>query len=521
MARLFSSKQIYFTSAIAGPLPASYLLAKNLLQHNKKTASRSVNFLGYFFALSMYIGFIFLDNRIITRFNHLQVNIWLGIGGAFLIVVALQSIVTLLFSFKIKQINKNLIDDSSFHPKNTYSNSSVLPYFLMGLIITAYFMFSGTFHFMIFVIYALPNIYLYHRLKHVFVKKRSGVLFKNIFIAWVALYPLANMLQRYFNGSFFNYFVLITDYYLPVMLYFFLFYLCIDFILLLTRKIKFISDSIVKHEKFRVILFGVISLAVIVIMIRGLYNFNNTTINEYFIEVEKKDSKIENLKIAMAADFHLSEITNPYFMDQFIENINALQPDIVLFVGDIVESEHSNPKMKFFEKQLQKIESTYGVFAVEGNHDLYRRNNSFNFIKNANIQILRDTIITIDNSFQIIGRRDRHYKNRESVTELLKSVSDSLPVILLDHQPYYLENAYKNGIDIQFSGHTHHGQLFPINYITEMIYELSWGYQKIKNTHFFVTCGAQGWGPQVKTASQSEIMLVNVNFNDDTQIKRR
>lgn len=511
--QIFSTRQITLTSCIAGPMPASYLLAKNFLQQNKQTAARFVIFLGYFLALVIYIGFIFLDNKIIARYSHLQVNIWLGVGGAFLIIVAVQSVVTLLFSFKIKQINKHLIDDSSFHPKNIYSFSSLLPFLLLGLMITAYFMFSGTFRFMIFFIYALPNIYLYHRLKHIFVKKRKSMLFKSIFISLVALYPLANMLQRYFDGSFFDYLVLVSEYYLPVMLYFFLFYLFIDFIFLLTRKIKFISDGIVKNKKFRLILFGVISLVVIVIIIRGVYNFNNTTINEYFIEVEKKDIKINNLKIAMAADFHLSEITNPYFMDQFIENMNAIEPDIVLFVGDIVESEHSSPKMKLFEKQFRKIESKCGVFAVEGNHDLYRRNNSFNFIKNANIQILRDSVITIDNSIQIIGRRDKHNQNRKSISELLESTLDSLPVILLDHQPYHLENAYNQRIDVQFSGHTHHGQLFPINYITEMIYELSWGYQKIKNTHFFVTCGAQGWGPQVKTASQSEIMLVNIRFN--------
>lgn len=275
---------------------------------------------------------------------------------------------------------------------------------------------------------------------------------------------------------------------------------------------KFISDRILKSQKFRIIVFGVTSIFVAVIIIRGIYNFNNTIINEYFIEVEKKDSKISHLKIAMAADFHLSEITNQYFMNQFIEKINATQPDIVLFLGDIVESDKPGVKLKYFEKQMQQINSKYGVYAVEGNHDIYRRSHSYDFIQNAQIKLLRDTVITIDSSFQLIGRKDRHHRDRMSVSELLEGVSDSLPVFLLDHQPYHLENAYNNGIDIQFSGHTHNGQLFPINYITEMIYELSWGYQKIRSTHFFVTCGAQGWGPQVKTASQSEIMLVNIRF---------
>ncbi|MFP4024972.1 MAG: metallophosphoesterase [Thiohalospira sp.] len=510
--QIFSTRQIILTSCIAGPMPASYLLAKNLLQQNKKAAARFVNFLGYFFALLLYIGFIFLDNKFIARYSHLQVNIWLGVGGAFFTIVVLQSLVTLLFSFKIKQINKNLIKDSSFHPVNIYSFSLVLPFLLLGLIITAYFMFSGTFHFMIFVIYALPNIYLYHRLKHVFVQKRNSILFKSIFIAIVALYPLANMLHRYVDSSFFKYLVTFSEYYLPVMLYLFLFYLLIDAGLFILKKFKIISLKLLASYKLRMIVFGVIMVLVTIILIKGIYNFNNSIIRSYNIEIDKKSSNLNQLKIAMAADFHLSDVTHKYFMHQFIEKINSIQPDIVLFIGDIVESDRPSSKMQYFEKQMQKIDSKYGVYAVEGNHDIYRRNHSYDFIQNAQIKLLRDTVITIDSSFQLVGRKDKHHRHRNSVKELMLFTNDTLPHFLLDHQPYHLENAYENNIDIQFSGHTHHGQLFPLNYITEMIYELSWGYKKIDDTHFFVTCGAQGWGPQVKTGSRSEIMEININF---------
>lgn len=510
--RIFSTQQILIISSLAGPLPASYLLAKNLLQQDKQTAARLVKFLGYFLALLIYIGFIFLDNKFIARYSHLQVNIWLGIVGAFFIIVAIQSVVTLLFSLKIKQINQNLTEDSSFHPKNIYSFSSVLPYLLLGLMITAYFMFSGTFRFMIFVIYALPNIYLYHRLKQVFVSEKNLLFFRIFFISWVALYPLANMLQRYFDGAFFNFLVFVIEYYLPVMLYLFLFYLLIDFGLFILKKLKIISQKLLATQKFKMVVFGAIMSVVAVIMIKGIYNFNNTVIRSYNIEVDKKSTKLNQLKIAMAADFHLSDVSQKYFMHQFIEKINSIQPDIVLFIGDIVESDQPSATMEYFEKQMRKINSNYGVYAVEGNHDIYRRNHSYDFILNAQIKLLRDTVITIDSSFQLVGRKDRHYRNRKSVKELMEFTNDILPQFLLDHQPYHLENAYENDIDIQFSGHTHHGQLFPLNYITEMIYELSWGYKKIDNTHYFVTCGAQGWGPQVKTGSRSEIMEITINF---------
>jgi len=511
--QIFSTSQIIFTSSIAGPMPASYLLAKNLFKHNKNRAARLTIFLGYVLGFFIYMGSIFLESKFIALHNFLQANRWLGIGGAFLLIVALQSVVTLLFSFKIKQINKNLQKDTSLQPKNSYSFSAVLPFFLLGLIITTYLMFSGTFRFMVFVVYVLPNIYLYHRLKQVFVKKRSSVLFKSIFIAWVALYPLANILHRYVDSSLVKYLVMVSEYYLPIMLYLFLFYLLFDLGLFILKKLKILSQKLLETQKFKMVLFALILLVIAVIMVKGIYNFNHTDIRQYTIEAEKKSSHISQLKIAMAADFHLSDVTHKYFMHQFMENINAMEPDIVFLVGDIVETDQSSAKMKYFEKQIRKIDAKYGVYAVEGNHDIYRGNHSFDFIQNAHIKLLQDTVITIDNSFQVIGRRDRHHRDRKTVVELLKNTTDTLPVFLLDHQPYQLENAHQHGIDVQFSGHTHHGQLFPLNYITEMIYELSWGYKKINNTHFFVTCGAQGWGPQVKTGSQSEIMEIIVNFN--------
>lgn len=493
-------------------MPASYLMAKNLFKQNKNIAARVSIFLGYVLGLLIYMGSIFMESKFIALHNLLQANRWLGIGGAFLLIVALQSVVTLLFSFKIKQINKNLLEDTSLQPENSYSFSAVLPFFFLGLMITAYFLFSGTFLFLVFVIYALPNIYLYHRLKQVFVTKRSSVLFKIIFIASVALYPLVNILHQYVDGSFFNYLVMVSEYYLPVMLYLFLFYLLMDLGLFILKKLKIISLKLLQTHKFKLILFGAIMLLVTIIMFKGIYNFNNTAVRQYTIDVDKKGSNLNQLKIAMAADFHLSDVTHKSFMHQFIDKINVLEPDIVFLVGDIVESGQSSAKMRYFERQIRNINAKYGVYAVEGNHDIYRSNYSYDFIQNAHINLLQDTVITIDNSFQVIGRRDRHHKYRKTVVELLKNATDTLPVFLLDHQPYHLENAHQQGIDIQFSGHTHHGQLFPLNYITEMIYELSRGYKKINNTHFFVTCGAQGWGPQVKTGSQSEIMEVIVNL---------
>jgi predicted MPP superfamily phosphohydrolase len=84
--------------------------------------------------------------------------------------------------------------------------------------------------------------------------------------------------------------------------------------------------------------------------------------------------------------------------------------------------------------------------------------------------------------------------------------------IMLDHRPADFGNASSANVDVQVSGHTHNGQLFPLNYITSNMYDLSWGHKKINNTHFFVTSGLQSWGPAVKTAGTSEIMVIDIDF---------
>ncbi|HET7152240.1 MAG TPA: metallophosphoesterase, partial [Candidatus Kapabacteria bacterium] len=103
-------------------------------------------------------------------------------------------------------------------------------------------------------------------------------------------------------------------------------------------------------------------------------------------------------------------------------------------------------------------------------------------------------------------------KQRKPLEELMRSVDKQRPVILMDHQPFRLEEAVQNGVDLQLSGHTHHGQLWPFNFITKRMYEVSWGYKKKENTHFYVSCGAGTWGPPIRTGNTPEIMHIRLSF---------
>ena len=164
---------------------------------------------------------------------------------------------------------------------------------------------------------------------------------------------------------------------------------------------------------------------------------------------------------------------------------------------------------------LRKINSRLGVFAVTGNHEYIGGvEEACRYLGDHGITMLRDESVMIDDRVYIVGREDRSIGSgrRKSLDDLLLRVDKSFPVILMDHQPFRLEEAENAGVDLQLSGHTHHGQLWPFNFITKKVYELSWGYKKKGNTHVYVSCGVGTWGPPVRTGNRPEIINMKLRF---------
>jgi predicted MPP superfamily phosphohydrolase len=250
----------------------------------------------------------------------------------------------------------------------------------------------------------------------------------------------------------------------------------------------------------------------------GYYANNNPFVSKYAITVPKKSSELTNLKVVCVSDIHLKNTTSNNFIKKLSEEIIKLQPDILVIPGDVIESSSkiSSVKQELFQSCFNRINPKYGIFLSLGNHDEIE---NAEFYKEINMTLLKDSLIEVANKFQVLGLKYRGNHEIRPIDSLLENSLD-LPVILLDHAPYCLEKAIENKIDIQFSGHTHNGQIFPFNYISSAIFELDWGYKKIDDTHIFVTCGVQdGLLPlrqnasiPIRTGSYSEIIEVNVNF---------
>ncbi|MBN1940173.1 MAG: metallophosphoesterase [Candidatus Aminicenantes bacterium] len=303
---------------------------------------------------------------------------------------------------------------------------------------------------------------------------------------------------------------------LPFLLYLIMALLAADILFGLARLAGLLKKETVKRPGYRRMRLALALLIPSAVIAFGAWNFNRMTVREYTVEVPRKSSKAEEMRIVFASDFHLQARTSNRVMEKFADKVNALEADLVLIGGDIVEGGNTPDKQLAHEAaQFRRIKSNYGLFGVLGNHDSFGGDRA-SFFEKAGIRMLRDEYIRIDAAVYLAGRLDgrsrRGGPERKSIDELLAPVPEDLPIILIDHRPTDLENLARSRVDLQISGHTHNAQIFPLNFFARKEYELAWGWKKKGNAHLVVSSGIQGWGPPVRTAGASEIVLVRVIF---------
>lgn len=368
------------------------------------------------------------------------------------------------------------------------------------------------FHTIFTLAYILPNIYVFLRIGQLFISKKDRLIYALVYLLLALAYPVNNTFIESDTELKYNLVTLIARYILPFYLYLFLLLVLFEIFLLVNRFAKMVAGEKLKSRQFRVSALSVLVIVPMLVVGGGIINFNTIRLSEYHIAVPKKSAKIDHLKIVFASDFHLKERTDIRFVERFAAKVAALQPDLMIFGGDIVEGDRDDGKISQFEDIFRKIPSKYGVYAVLGNHEYYAGQDKGNFFDKSGMKMLCDSMVVIDHSFNLLGRLDSHFTGRKKIGELMKVANDSLPVILIDHRPTELLEVSKTTVDVQISGHTHDGQLFPLNLIIDRIYELGYGYKKIADTHFFVSSGIMLWGPPVRTTGKSEILVVDVEF---------
>ncbi len=260
---------------------------------------------------------------------------------------------------------------------------------------------------------------------------------------------------------------------------------------------------------------GFVTLALLLsFMSYGIFNAYSPVVRNYEIKIEKGSSSLDRLDIAMAADTHFGLLSGKNHAERLVKEMNALNPDIILLPGDLFDDDVQPFLDQKIDEVLSKMHAPYGVYASLGNHDKHDGTiqELITALEQSGINVLYDEAVDVQGKFTLIGHKDRTDPERLPLETIMNGVDHTKPKILLEHQPYELDIAQHADIDLMVSGHTHRGQVFPGNLITNAIYENDWGYLKKEQMHTIVTSGFGFWGPPLRIGSRSEIVMINVQF---------
>ncbi|MBO1581819.1 metallophosphoesterase [Bacillus sp. XF8] len=260
---------------------------------------------------------------------------------------------------------------------------------------------------------------------------------------------------------------------------------------------------------------GIVTLSMFIFIFGyGTFNAYSPVVRKYEIHIPKEVKGRKTLRIAMASDMHFGKLSGMSHLKRLVHHVNEMNPDIILLPGDIIDDHPGAFIKKNMGQVMKQMQAPLGVYGVLGNHEYYGRAIP-EFLQEMNkidIHIMLDEVIKIEDSFYLVGRRDKTERDRQSFEELMSTVDKSLPVIAMDHQPFELKQAEASGVDLLLSGHTHRGQMAPNHLITRRMYELDWGYVQKEAFHAIVSSGFGFWGPPLRIGSRSEIIQIEVTF---------
>ncbi len=369
-----------------------------------------------------------------------------------------------------------------------------------------------------FSLYFTINAYIFVRgWQSLALHPHLRIIYSILFIIAASSYIMAKFFSERLPDFIYVILIWIGSFWFMFLFYFFLSVLLIDLIRLLDKVFHFLPKMLYQDiNKTKFFVFLIVLITTVSFTVYGYLNRASIKVKE--LSLELSENHIKEYKIIFFSDLHISVINNHSFLSMLVEKINSLEPDLILIGGDLVDERVAKLKKLKLVNELKNLKSKFGVYSITGNHEYINGGDSvISYIESLGIKFIRDEIVEIDSSFCVIGREDYSKKNfvgrnRKSLEELLKTLNHSLPKILLDHQPLNLNDAVHNNIDLQLSGHTHHGQIAPANLITKLVYEVSWGYKRKGKTHIYVSSGIGTWGPPVKIGNDAELILIKFRF---------
>ncbi len=226
------------------------------------------------------------------------------------------------------------------------------------------------------------------------------------------------------------------------------------------------------------------------------------------INLKVKGLQPEKLTAVLWADIHITPLTKYSTIQNLVEKTNELNPDIIFIAGDLIDIDISDTYTLY---GLDKLKATYGIFAVTGNHEYYTGIKYFEKLcENMDIKLLRNENFIIEDIIAIAGINDKMGQKRAidtvDIPAAFKGLDENLPVLFISHRPEPFDKALQQGFNIvQFSGHTHAGQMLPLD-LVRRFFKYNYGLYEKDGSYMYITSGVRWWGPPMRTFTKSELV---------------
>ena len=325
----------------------------------------------------------------------------------------------------------------------------------------------------------------------------------------------------------------ISTYWIGIMLYSLLYVVLFDLLRLIAKHTK-LKNTLLFSRGSVISIGSVVVACAVATCLYGIFNARNIKVNEYSVTVNKSCGSDKHLKAVLVADLHMGYAIGVDHITNMVEKINQQDADIVIIAGDIFDNSYDGmDDPEGIKAQLRSIKSKYGVYAVYGNHDIDEKilmgftfdwggkqlhsEKMTNFMKECNIKLINDESVLINDEFYLVGRRDTDKPGTEDgtraeISELTKDLDKTKPIFVLSHEPDELQKTADAGADIDFSGHTHDGQLFPGNLTIGLFWENPCGMIKKDNMYSIVTSGVGVYDTFMRVGTDAEICSVDIDF---------
>lgn len=337
---------------------------------------------------------------------------------------------------------------------------------------------------MIAVIILMGSYLYYHLLKVIQVKKYQKI--------WCAVILLGIFLLMF-----------LSRYFLGFMIHILVALMIVDIVYLVVKKTKW-------KAYFKVELIALIIASLLTGY--GIYNVNHLQYVQYDVYVDKE---FVSKRILAISDVHLSTAINKDDLALIKEKVKSRQIDMVFLLGDLFDESTDENEAKEVIQFFDELTKTCPVYYIVGNHDgsqgrVLWDTGLLKTLDESDIVFLKDEVV-FEQGIYIVGRLDQTYPRKET-SELLEGIDKTSPIIVLDHQPRQLQQNASFGVDLQLSGHTHNGQIWPAGTLCKYLHinEMEYGYEKVDDMTVIVSSGMGAWGFAMKSQGKSEIVEINL-----------